>query len=147
MQSGGKAQTILVVDDEQLVLNLCLRILAHAGYRVLTAINGEGALDIARAYKHSIEVALIDVMMPGSNGLAIADRLVKIHPETSLVFMSCYQDYQIAKFRPFSFKWFLRKPFKPADLIGIIQQSLDEAPKRGPHREGNVTYIREAGGE
>src|SRR5205823_6397658 len=145
MQSGGKAQTILVVDDKQLVLNLCLRILAHAGYKVLTAINGEGAVDIARAYKHSIEVAVIDVMMPGLNGLAMADRLVKLHPETSLVFMSGYQDYQIAKFRPFSFKWFLRKPFKPADLIGIIQQSFEEARKRGPHREGNVTYLREAG--
>jgi two-component system cell cycle sensor histidine kinase/response regulator CckA len=147
MQSGGKAQTILVVDDESIVLNLCSKILAQAGYRVLTAINAGDALDIARACKHSIEVALIDVMMPGVNGLVLADRLVKLHPEASLVFMSGYQDYQIAKFRPFEFKWFLRKPFKPADLIRIIQQPLEEARKRGPHQQGNITYIRKDGGE
>jgi PleD family two-component response regulator len=58
LQRGGKAQTILVVDDEELVLNLCSRILAHAAYKVLTAINGQHEVDIARSYKHSIEVAL-----------------------------------------------------------------------------------------
>ena len=112
------------------MLNLCSKILAQAGYKALTAINERDALDIARACKHSIEVTLIDVMMPGMSGLA--ERLVKLHPEASLVFMSGYQDYQIAKFRPFAFKWFLRKPFKPTDVIRLIQQPLEEDRRHDP---------------
>src|SRR4051794_35365074 len=124
MQSSGKAQTILVVDDELPVLNLCSEILAQAGYQVLTAINGEDALGIATSRGDSIELALIDVVMPGMSGPVLADHLLKLHPETSLVFMSGYEDYHIAKFRPFSFKWLLRKPFKPANLIAILQQAV-----------------------
>ena len=147
MHEIDDARTLLVVDDEELLLRLCLRILVPAGFRVLTADGGEAAVKICTEFQGSISVALLDVMMPKMSGPELAPYVIKLHPETSIVFMSGYEDYRLEKYRPFSFKWFLRKPFKPADLLAMIRIPLEEVKKRGPRREENVTYIRKAGGE
>jgi len=140
-------QTILVVDDEPIIVAVCSRILSEAGYRILAANGPEAAVKICTGFERTIDVGLLDIMMPGKCGPDLAADLITLHPELSVVFMSGYEDYHFEKYRPFSFKWFLRKPFKAGDLLATIQKPLDEVRKIGPRREENVTFIRKAAGE
>lgn len=145
MQGGARAQTILVVDDEPLVLKLCSQILDHAGYAVEAACDGKTALEICESGK-PIDIALLDVIMPGMSGPELADRLAKLHPDVRIIFMSGYQDYQLEKYRPFSFKWFLRKPFKPDLLLATIRTALKEPRKRETETQETTTGRRKAFG-
>jgi two-component system, cell cycle sensor histidine kinase and response regulator CckA len=129
MQAGAQAQTILVVDDEPLVLKLCSQILTQAGYSVLAASDGKSAIKVCESGA-PIDAALLDVIMPGMNGPELADSLAKWRPEIRIVFMSGYQDYQLEKYRPFSFKWFLRKPFKPDVLLSVIRDAMSQPGPR-----------------
>ena len=146
MHDFGKGATILVVDDQEMVVKLCARILDQAGFSVLSACDGDAALDICRESRESIAVALLDVVMPKMQGPELASRIIELHPEVSPVFMSGYEGYRVERYLPFSFKWFLRKPFKPEDLLDIIQKPLEEVKKLGPYREKKITYIRKASG-
>ena len=71
-------ETILVVDDDPMVLATCQRILTLGGYAVLAAGSGADALRLAR--NATIDLALLDVMMPGMNGIELAHRLHETHP-------------------------------------------------------------------
>ena len=139
-------RTVLIVDDEAVVVKLCSTILSRFGLQVLSATSGEAAINLCGTFTQPIDVALLDVMMPGLSGPKLGDRVVRLHPEAALVFMSGYEDYQIAKHRPFPFKWFLRKPFKPNELVTTIRAALNEGRKRAPGRAQNVTYIRKISG-
>src|SRR5262249_26074318 len=68
---ANRMATILVVDDEPAVLTLWQRMLQSGGYGVVTASSGEAALSAACNDQHSIDLALLDVMMPGMNGVEL----------------------------------------------------------------------------
>jgi CheY-like chemotaxis protein len=89
--------TILVVDDEPAVLTLCQRMLQSGGYGVVTASSGEAALSLACSDRHTIDLALLDVMMPGINGIELATRLRTAHPELPIVLMTGYSIVEIKR--------------------------------------------------
>src|SRR4051812_40642486 len=79
------ATTILVVDDEPIALEFCRSALARAGYTVVTAVNGDEAL---RRLQHSPPaLALLDIVMPGMSGAALAKRIEKLLPSAKIVLM------------------------------------------------------------
>src|SRR5215475_2589891 len=115
--------TILVVDDEPTVLSLCQRMLQVAGYNVLAANGGEAALRLSNDPQNSIDLALLDIMMPGLNGIELANRLQAKHPNLPVVLMSGYSVVEIQRIvgeHPYRIIW---KPFKTESLLRMIDNA------------------------
>ncbi len=127
VQRFGRApvQTILVVDDEPTVLNLCRRILERGGYTVLAATSGAEALRILSNSAQNIDLALLDVVMPGLNGAELAQRIQAAREGVPIVLMSGFGPREIARvvgdIKAYRIIW---KPFKTESLIRMIENSL-----------------------
>jgi PAS domain S-box-containing protein len=87
----GHAGSVLVVDDEAAIRDVAHRVLTSAGYRVLTAANGQEALDLLENPETPVDVLLTDVVMPGMTGGAFAARIKAVRPGIRVLFMSGYQ--------------------------------------------------------
>jgi len=119
--------TILVVDDEPTVLNLCQRMLQVGGYEVLQAPSGEAAIRLVRDPQNSIDLALIDVMMPIMNGIELAARLKAAQPALPIVLMTGFTIREIERIvadHPYRIIW---KPFKTDSLLRMIENALGES--------------------
>jgi PAS domain S-box-containing protein len=88
----GGGETILVVEDEEDVRGLTVRILERQGYRVLEASCGNDALLLSKERIEPIDMVLTDVVMPGMNGPQLADQLMHLHPKMQVLYMSGYTD-------------------------------------------------------
>ena len=86
-------ETILVVEDAEALRELTSTLLSESGYTVFKAGHPEQAFEIARTYNGPIHLLLTDMVMPGMNGRALADKLVSIRPEMRVVFMSGYTGF------------------------------------------------------
>ena len=136
---GGKAQkrkarqslpkgseTILVVEDNESLRNLAIRILKKQGYTVLEARDGAHALDVCNKYEGSIELLLSDVVMPGMTGDELQMHVKKMHPGIKVVLMSGYMDDALAKHGVSADKTaFIQKPFTPESLAKKVREVLD----------------------
>src|SRR5258708_18286899 len=125
-RAAGPA-TIVVVDDEPIALEFCRSTLVRAGYNVLTASSGEQALNHFKSYRSPIELALIDVVMPGMNGVELVKRLEKLNPGTRIVLMSGYSPDEIKRIvaddaSSYRSMW---KPFEAATLVQTVKNVLD----------------------
>ena len=89
-------ETILVVDDEPLLIGLVLEMLEPLGYHILAASNGEEALKVCNTFTGRIDLLLTDVIMPGMNGKELADKFTVKRPDTKIIYMSGYTDDLIA---------------------------------------------------
>ena len=121
--------TILVVDDEPAVLTLCQRMLQSGGYGVVTASSGEAVLSAACNGQHSIDLALLDVMMPGMNGVELATRLRDAHSKLPIVLMTGYSIVEIKRIvgeHPYRIIW---KPFKTESLLAMIDNALERSAR------------------
>jgi len=85
-------ETILVVDDEPLLTELLVKTLEPLGYKLLSAHNGEEALQICNNFDGRIDLLLTDVVMPGMNGRDLAVEFLIERPEAKVIFMSGYTD-------------------------------------------------------
>lgn len=120
--------TILAVDDDRGVLGLLDHALREAGYNVLLADSGWGAL---RAYENSTEpvrLLLTDVIMPDLTGPVIAERLQARQPDLRVLFISGFHDADLVQ-RFVTRKGFtlLPKPFTVDSLLRVVRQALHTA--------------------
>ena len=130
-------ETILVVDDDPVVLALARDILAGEGYHVLAAAGGEDALEIAEGYTGPIYLLLTDVVMPGMSGRELADRLRSIRRETKVLFMSAFSAELLADYGVISGDPLITKPFTLADLTHKVREILGRrSPFARPGGEG-----------
>ena len=86
------SQTILIVEDKAVLLEVMSKYLTSKGYRILEARDGPEALQLASRYHQPIHLLLTDVVMPKMRGPEVDQRIRSIHPETMTVFMSGYSD-------------------------------------------------------
>jgi two-component system cell cycle sensor histidine kinase/response regulator CckA len=123
-------ETILLVDDEPSVLRLCYQILNLDGYRVLQATSGEDALRQLQRHTAGLDLALLDVIMPGMNGIELAKRIQAIHPETPIILMTGYGPHEIARVvgenNPYRIIW---KPFKAGSLRQMVENVINSAAR------------------
>jgi CheY-like chemotaxis protein len=114
--------TVLVVDDDPDVLTLTSDLLSADGYRVLQASDGNGALAI---FERETEIRLIvtDVVMPGMNGLELAQRVKRHRPDMPILYVSGYPKDVIWDDRAIHGK-LLSKPWRPGDLMREIKAAL-----------------------
>ena len=87
------SETILLAEDQEGVRDLISEFLVSNGYTILTASNGEEALEVAQRHDGPIHLLLTDVMMPKMSGHELARRLAQVRSETSVLYMSGYSDY------------------------------------------------------
>jgi len=125
--SGG-TETILVVEDEELVRMYVSTVLASSGYTVLEAANGTQALKVAREYPAVISLVLTDMTLPGISGLQLVSQLRIIRPEIRAIAMSGYSREQSrVDIDPYC-QDFVQKPFSPEVLEMSVRKILD-SPK------------------
>lgn len=123
---SGNGESILVVEDEEIVLKLATRVLSENGYVVYEAANAKEALDIYDREKGKFNLVFTDVVMPGENGLQLVDKLLVQNSEIRVLFSSGYSDDQshrdIIIERGFQF---LQKPYTPTELLQVIKEVIE----------------------
>jgi PAS domain S-box-containing protein len=120
------SETVLLVEDEEVVRTLASRALAERGYMVLEAASGDEALAIAKAHAGAIDIVVTDVVMPGLNGRELYRRLRSLHPEAFALFMSGYADDAILRdLMHEAGTAFMPKPFTPGLLASKVRHVLD----------------------
>ncbi len=125
------AETILLVEDDEMVRNLSLRVLEMSGYRVLVAKNGGEALLICEQHGGQIDLVVTDVVMPMMSGPELAARLEKARPKLRVLFCSGYTSGAIQHAEALgSGKAFIQKPFTPQALARKVREVLD-GPEAG----------------
>ena len=123
-------ETVLLVEDEEVVRGLARQILEDAGYRVLVAQQGEEAIRLCIEDAKEIHLLLTDVVMPGAGGKEVADRLGSLRPGIKVLFMSGYTDEAIVHHGVLdSNVKFIQKPFSPAALARKVREVLDSNGK------------------
>ncbi|NJD62484.1 MAG: PAS domain S-box protein [Deltaproteobacteria bacterium] len=130
------SETVLVVEDEETVRDLCTMVLEKLGYDVLQASNGKEALAVSMGTDGRIDLLMTDVVMPGMNGGELATQLVLHRPEMKVLFTSGYTENVIAHHGVMDNEVsFLGKPYSPSALARKVREVLDrvEAPD-GPVR-------------
>jgi PAS domain S-box-containing protein len=120
------SETILLVEDEEVVRGLAKKILEQSGYKVLAAARGEEAIRLGRECTEPIHLLLTDVVMPETSGKQVADRLRELLPGLRVVFMSGYTDEAIVHHGVLdSNVEFIQKPFTPNALVRKVREVLD----------------------
>jgi CheY-like chemotaxis protein len=123
----GGAETVLLVEDEDTVRNLCSRILGELGYQVIQARSGAEAV-AAAGRDDRIDLLLTDVVMPGMSGKELATQLVLRHPEMKVLFMSGYTDDAIVHHGVLDEGVsFIGKPYTPSALARKVRQVIEKA--------------------
>lgn len=118
--AGGAAAgegTVLLVDDEPLVLSVGTRLLKHLGYEVLAAASGEQALEVFRANRDRIDAVVLDMVMAGMDGGETFDRLRQVDPAIGVLLSSGYSiDSQAREILARGCDEFIQKPYNLAAL-------------------------------
>ncbi|MGD0970293.1 MAG: FIST N-terminal domain-containing protein [Desulfobaccales bacterium] len=120
------SETVLVVEDEEVLLKLIQEALEMQGYHVLTARNATEALELVKGHAAPIHLLLTDVVMPHKNGRELAELLSPLHPEMKILFMSGYtEDSMVIRGLLNAALPFIQKPFPPMDLLCKVREMID----------------------
>jgi CheY-like chemotaxis protein len=121
-------ETILVVEDEDVLRSLICKGLRTYGYTVLEAPQGSEALKVCQQHQGPIHLALIDVVMPQMSGRTVAERLAPLAPEMKVLYMSGYTQDTITRHGILDREvFFIEKPFDPITLAAKVRRVLDVA--------------------
>jgi CheY-like chemotaxis protein len=124
----GGGETLLLVEDDALVLEVNARALRALGYEVLACRGSTEALETARTHPRRLDLLVSDVVMPRMNGPALARALTALRPGLRTLFVSGYAEELVAGGLPQA--PFLPKPFTPRALAAKVREVL-EAPASG----------------
>ena len=122
-------ETILVVEDEEGVRQLVVRVLRQCGYTVFEAGDAREAMSIEGLHDGRIDLILADMVMPGTSGKDLADRLIIRRPDMKALFVSGYAEMMMSSggsLKPGLN--FLSKPFTPTALAQTVRRLLDRKP-------------------
>jgi len=118
-------ETILVVEDEEQILEICRTFLDSHGYRVLTAGQPGEAIILCEKYKHNVHLLITDVIMPTMNGRELKERIEKLKPGIRVLYMSGYTSDVIAHRGVLTEDvTFIQKPFTMEDFLRKVKDIL-----------------------
>lgn len=119
------SETVLVAEDEDQVRSLTRAMLSRHGYQVLAASSGAEALQIARDHSEPIHLLLTDMVMPGMDGMALAQQIRQLRPDIRVVYMSGYTDASATSEGMFTHEMeYIEKPFTSTALQRKLREAL-----------------------
>lgn len=122
--SAGK-ETILLVDDEDMILDVASEMLKALGYRIITAQNGSAAVNLYKQKKEHIDLVIIDMVMPDMNGGEVFDEIKKINPHSKILLSSGYSlNGQAGRIMERGCDGFIQKPFTMSDISRQLRKIL-----------------------
>jgi PAS domain S-box-containing protein len=115
---------VLIVDDELLTRKISSDILAAEGYRVLTAPNADAGIRVAAA--EAVAAVVLDLMMPGMDGIAAIRELARVAPDAPVIICTAFSSRQhiLDALKSGAYD-FLSKPFQPQDLVSAVNRAFD----------------------
>jgi CheY-like chemotaxis protein len=117
--------TVLVVEDDPLVLEVVTRVVRKAGYHAIPARDGREAWSIFQRAQPPIDLVVADVVMPRMTGTELAARVVASQPELPVILMSAFAPEDLARRGlALSHGHLLTKPFAPGELLGLVRGLL-----------------------
>jgi PAS domain S-box-containing protein len=120
-------ETILLVEDEEMVRELAVESLQRYGYTILEAANGDKALSICEGCKGTIDLLITDLVMPGMNGIELAGRFRDSRPGVPILFMSGYAEDALEYLGDMGDQQsFLQKPITPTSLSRKVREMFSE---------------------
>jgi PAS domain S-box-containing protein len=123
----GGSETILVCEDDAILLRLSTKVLKHYGYRVVEAVDGQDAVDKFIEYGDSIHLVILDAIMPKKNGREACQEMRMMRPDLKAVFVSGYARDIFAEGNALNGNSiFIQKPFSPNDLVAKVRELLDK---------------------
>jgi len=121
------SETILLVDDEEFVRDVAVQLLREFGYTVLTAANGEAALEIYRKEHGRIDLVILDLIMPGMGGMKCLGELLKINPQGRVLVASGYSAGGPAREAiDAGARGYLGKPYDIDKMLTVIREVLEK---------------------
>ncbi|MBM4031452.1 MAG: response regulator [Planctomycetes bacterium] len=121
---SGTPAKVLVVDDEEWMRDACGQILQPEGFEVIAAPDGPSGLELAR--RHSPDLVLADLKMPGMDGLAYLEAVKAFAPDIVAIVITGYATLEVAVEAMKAGAYdFLAKPFKPADLRAVVRRGIE----------------------
>jgi two-component system cell cycle sensor histidine kinase/response regulator CckA len=119
-------ETILVVDDEPLVLSLANSMLTRFGYNAITAASGKEALRLFDKWPTvEVDLALVDLVMPEMNGVDLVERIHQLRPGLPVLYFSAYPAHDTLRPKFARYMPYIAKPFTSLQLTSKIREVLD----------------------
>jgi len=118
-------ETVLLVDDEEMIIDVGRGLLGELGYTVMAALSGPEALEVYRQNSGRIDIVIMDMIMPGLGGGETFDRLKRINPNVKVLLSSGYDEQEATqRFTGEGLAGFIQKPFALQDLRNKIEPLL-----------------------
>jgi two-component system, cell cycle sensor histidine kinase and response regulator CckA len=133
-------ETVLLVDDEEMIRNLGRTILQRYGYEVLLAEDGQDAIEVYERERERIDLVILDLTMPRLSGHDAFRQLMRINPDVRVLFASGYSAEHIATDQPERVLGFVGKPYRPRELAQSVRSALEKSRSIG--RESNAVKPR-----
>ena len=120
-------ETVLIADDEDVVIDVGQQLLKKMGYKVLTARSGKQTVEICTKNKDEIDIVILDMIMPGMGGGETFDMLKEIKPDIKVLLSSGYSiNSRAAEMLKRGCNGFIQKPFNIKELSKKLRDILDE---------------------
>jgi DNA-binding NtrC family response regulator len=133
----SRMETILLVEDDQMVRTLARLILELSGYNVLEAASGIEAMEVCKDLQGPVHLLLTDVVMPKMSGPELSKEVMKKWPDVRVLYMSGHADDVVARYDVGTDVNLLQKPFSPDTLALKVRETLDLAAQvTNLHLEG-----------
>jgi DNA-binding NtrC family response regulator len=125
-QDPGQNRTMLIVDDERLMLRLLEKYFSQHGYHVLVASDGEQAIEVYRCYKPRIDAVLLDIRLPKTTGEEVFRRMKEENAAVKVIIASGYLAANVKADLAFAgVKRFVNKPYVLNKLLEVFQDVIE----------------------
>ena len=119
-------KTVLLVDDEEIVVNLGVLMLKRLGFQALQALSVAEAVEVYKYNIENVELVITDLVMPDGGGLALCRQLQTLNPNVKVIVMSGYDAYsQMDELSKLGCNDFIQKPFTINQLSEMINEVLN----------------------
>jgi DNA-binding NtrC family response regulator len=121
------SESVLVIDDEEMIRDITQDLLEDHGYTVFTAESGEKGLEVYGRHRDKLDVILLDLGMPGMGGRAFLEQVQSVDPEVNVIVSTGYAAHEMAQEpQKYGARAFVPKPYRPEEMLQVMRSILDQ---------------------